>query len=623
MPLPPLRDQPHANTEPSTPLRTRAPTNTSISVPLSVRSRLSFVNLPPDDLSLVVSRQSSSWLRRPTKDTTLQKLKRLGLHSHNSSVLLSRRTSRPNSKTGSEVSTPRSRRLSDHLTVRRKRRSSTGTTYVSGYHGPITKDFLRAFSRALVHDQRETFQDYESERVFQALDHEHRLQSHSPQDHTNYSEFDHSLPLPSDDAMRSPPQATVNVSSSPVGTPRIEAQKEEKRPAFKSYLERILESRRHASIFDQDTAHVEHEDEDIEGVHDIITTSKFVIENTIQGLPEFSDDKESYKELDIRLAEPLVVDSNAIRSESEESSEGDYKVPELTRPKRTHRSSMDLQKTPEYETFDYEDAKGFDESQLDSMLRVPENYDSPPTAVGVDDDLDNAPHHPSSDLGLILGHFTIDNEDLEDLHAFQLQPGLLLSDNEKSLRRLEDQQAKSQTRRISNLSGVKRSRSTSTLPIPKNLIKGAVNSVNHLSPTSKRPKNTRLSPSLLQTVLKCSNDFLGQVLLTLEAYAEHRGADSIGIQDAVLYLNRVKTPLASSEMERVAKLAHNLFPLETLVSLDNNLQQSTLRKFKQMKMKEEINEMDVVEKQESFLKGARTRETSSYSTLSIDDDTND
>lgn len=240
MPLPPLRDQPHANTEPSTPLRTRAPTNTSISVPLSVRSRLSFVNLPPDDLSLVVSRQSSSWLRRPTKDTTLQKLKRLGLHSHNSSVLLSRRTSRPNSKTGSEVSTPRSRRLSDHLTVRRKRRSSTGTTYVSGYHGPITKDFLRAFSRALVHDQRETFQDYESERVFQALDHEHRLQSHSPQDHTNYSEFDHSLPLPSDDAMRSPPQATVNVSSSPVGTPRIEAQKEEKRPAFKSYLELSL-----------------------------------------------------------------------------------------------------------------------------------------------------------------------------------------------------------------------------------------------------------------------------------------------------------------------------------------------------------------------------------------------
>ncbi|PVH17181.1 uncharacterized protein CXQ87_000062 [Candidozyma duobushaemuli] len=607
MPSPPPREQQHARTEPSTPLRTRPPTNTSLSVPSSSRSRLSFVALPPDDLTSVLGRPPTYFQKsaKSTKPSSLQSSRRSsGLQSRHESVL----------------STPQPRRLSDHLTVRRRRRSSTGATYVSGYHGPITKDFLRTFSRALIHDQQNPSPEYESEKVFQALDYEHRLHSLSPQDRAHYSEFDYSLPLPSDDAMKSPP-LTVAQSASPVATPKDTSK--ENKPAFKSYLERILESRKRSSMFEHETPS---EVEDIRGVNDIISTSKFVIENTIQGLPEFTDNQQSPNELNIRLAEPLAVNDNAIHTDSEESSEGDYRAPELTMPRRTHRPSLDLQKTPEYESYEYDDANRFDASQLDSMSAIPEKIDSPQD-MNFQDDLDDIPQHPSSDQGLISGHFTIDNDDIDTNPALQLQPGLSLTDDELNSENIPPQP--STTRRITVGSGKKRVRSSNNLPISKYLLKGMVSTVSHLpgasGPAKKKSKLNRISPALLQVVLRSSNDFLQQTMSTLKAYAEHRGSDKISIQDAVLYLNRVKIPTSStSEMNRVAKLAHDLFPLETLVSLDNSLQQSTIKKLKRTNIREvgADNDEDFTRESVSF-GGAQKSESHSETEVSLDDNDDD
>lgn len=626
--LPPPREQQHARTEPSTPLRTRPPTNTSLLVPLSARSRLSFVTLPPDDLTLVLGRPPT-WKTpdAPHSQRPDTSRRQSGLSQH-SLIHLSRRSSGPNSRHESVLSTPRSRRLSDHLTVRRKRRSSTGATYVSGYHGSITKDFLRNFSRALLHDQHHAPPEYESEKVFQALDHEHRLHSLSPQDHTRYSEFDYSLPLPSDDAMKSPPLTVEQVSPSPVGTPKAAVPKPEKKPAFKSYLERILESRKRSSMFENESP--EDVENDLQGVNDIISTSKFVIENTIQGLPEFTDNQQSPNELNIKLAEPLAVNENAIHTDDEESSEGDYKAPELTRPRRAHRPSLDLQKTPEYETYEYDDANRFDASQLDSMLIIPEKHESP-QPMNFQDDFDDIPQHPSSDQGIILGHFTIDNDDLEDNPALQLQPGLSLSDDDQP-REAKGTSKQSSNRRITVASGTKRTRSANALPIPKYLLKGMVSTVSHLPDHSgpagsarKKPKINRLPPALLQVVLKSSNDFLQQTMSTLKAYAEHRGSERIAIQDAVLYLNRVKMPsFSTSEMKRVAKLAHDLFPLETLVSLDNSLQQSTIKKLKQMELLKngEDKTEDLAQDTASFSE-IQKLETNSETEVSLDDNDDD
>ncbi|PVH22280.1 hypothetical protein CXQ85_005307 [Candidozyma haemuli] len=593
---PPPREQQHARTEPSTPLRTRPPTNTSLSVPSSARSRLSFVTLPPDDLTSVLGRPPT-WKTpdAPHSQRPDTSRRQSGLSQH-SSIHSSRRSSGPNSRHESVLSTPRSRRLSDHLTVRRKRRSSTGATYVSGYHGSITKDFLRNFSRALLHDQHHAPPEYESEKVFQALDHEHRLHSLSPQDHTRYSEFDYSLPLPSDDAMKSPPSTVEQVSPSPVGTPKAAVPKPEKKPAFKSYLERILESRKRSSMFENESP--EDVENDLQGVNDIISTSKFVIENTIQGLPEFTDNQQSPNELNIKLAEPLAVNENAIHTDDEESSEGDYKAPELTRPRRAHRPSLDLQKTPEYETYEYDDANRFDASQLDSMSIIPEKHESP-QPMNFQDDFDDIPQHPSSDQGIISGHFTIDNDDLEDNPALQLQPGLSLSDDDQP-REAKGTSKQSSNRRITVASGTKRTRSANALPIPKYLLKGMV-------------------------VLKSSNDFLQQTMSTLKAYAEHRGSERIAIQDAVLYLNRVKMPsFSTSEMKRVAKLAHDLFPLETLVSLDNSLQQSTIKKLKQMELLKngEDKTEDLAQDTASFSEIQKS-ETNSETEVSLDDNDDD
>lgn len=630
MALPPPVDQ-HARTEPSTPLRARTSTATSLSAPLSSKSRLHFVSLPPDELSSILGQPPSSALRKLTEHSTPQNhksshLRQTGISQHSSRRLLGR-SSGPNSRHESVFSTPHSRRLSDHLTVRRRRRSSAGATYVSGYQGPITKDFLRTFSRALLHDQQRTPPEYESEKVFQALDNEHRLHLQSPKDQSNYNEFDYSLPLPSDDAMRSPPLTAEFESASPVGTPKSDPPRKEKNPAFKSYLERILDARKRSSLFENETPNDVNEGH--HGMKDIISTSKFVIENTIQGLPDFGFGKQTQSQADLKLAEPLAINETAVHTDSEESSDNAYKAPEWTPPRRAHRPSFNLQKTPEYESSDHENAMNLN---LESMSMLPENDEV--AGPEADDGLFDPPVEPSSDLGIILGHFTIEDGDIEDLPQYQLPRGSISDDDVLQKQTFESKISKQTTRGPQFHRQSKRPHSSGDVAIPKHLMRGMVSTVSRLplvdrgdEPAAKKPKIRKLTPALLQVVLKGSNDFLEQLMSTLKAYAEHRGSDKISIQDTVLYLNRLKMPSASSyEMRDVAKLAHDLFPLETLVSLNNSLQQSTLKKLKEKDHDMDDDEKDTIldqttlpidlQRQESFSE----TETSPYDD---DDDDND
>ena len=56
----------------------------------------------------------------------------------------------------------------------------------------------------------------------------------------------------------------------------------------------------------------------------------------------------------------------------------------------------------------------------------------------------------------------------------------------------------------------------------------------------KRVKQNRLSASAVQLVTAKSNEFLQQLMVDLEAYAGHRQSNKINIQDALLYLNRIR-----------------------------------------------------------------------------------
>ena len=90
----------------------------NFSAPL--RSRLSNIHLPPQELSDVISGMS---LRRVSADSLRP--------------TSGRRLAPSLSKVASRTQTP-TRRLSGNLTVRRRRRSSAGIVYDAGYAGPVT-----------------------------------------------------------------------------------------------------------------------------------------------------------------------------------------------------------------------------------------------------------------------------------------------------------------------------------------------------------------------------------------------------------------------------------------------------------------------------------------------------
>lgn len=484
------------------------------------------------------------------------------------------------------------RRLSDNLTIRRRKRSSTGIYYDSGYVGPVTKGFLRAFSRALLQENEEGSTE---EEVYKALDEQHRRQLTSPAELIN--EFDYSLPLPSDDVMMTP-------NSQPTETLREASQHDvpEAKPLFKSYLERILDSKNRnqiqlLSMFDSDSPR----DLTNHGVNAVINTSKFVIENTLSGLPEYSSEYDMLT-LDLRLAEPVAFGNLSDISDSNDSSEKENRgsavssVPALS----VRRSSFldDAIVTPNtYADLPLGEINQLDIPRWESVLFEPSKLVTPNLVTGPFDnetkDNDDIGVSDSSTDGLILGHFTIDNEEIQD-HDFYLAPSLSVNEEEVShtpplfSEETRDPSENSRPSLGPSLAPKRKVPTQESGALPKSLVRGIVSVALHVptlgssqSPPRKRPKNTRIPPSLMQSITSKSNEFLQQVMLDLGAYAGHRNSSQINIQDAVLYLNRIRSHGPSrSTIDNISILAQSVFPLELLVSLDNSLQESANRRLR-------------------------------------------
>lgn len=567
-----------SQTEPSTPLRNIVHANPDLanySAPL--RLRLSAIHLPPQELLQVLNDMS---LRRSSTTRERPPSRHSGPSSRRNSVGRSRPTSS-------------SRRLSDNLTIRRRKRSSTGLYYDSGYVGPVTKGFLRAFSRALLQDNKD---DTPEEVVYKALDEQPRRRLTSPAELIN--EFDYSLPLPSDDIMMSPYQP-----SRP--TDALDVKPKPEKPVFKSYLERILEnSNKHQvqllSMFDGDSPR----DLTSHGVNAALDTSNFVIENTLSGLPEYSNIDDMHS-LDLRLAEPVAFGNLSDASDSNFSSENEniQPVPALSARRSTFLDDVIV--TPnEYGEFPQGEINQLDIPRWDSVLTS--KMVTPNLNFGrfeVNDDEKNVGSDLSSD-GLIAGHFTIDNEEIQD-HEFYLQPDI---GNEQEEARtpsliLEEPSEIIAKRRTSLGPSLvsKRRFPTQERALPRSLVRGIVSVALNVSalggnqsPPRKKPKIKRISPSLMQSITLKSNEFLQQVMLDLGAYAGHRNSSQINIQDVVLYLNRIKSYGPSrSTIDNISALAQSVFPLELLVSLDNSLQESANKRLGNRRRNKE-NDSDVL-----------------------------
>lgn len=431
----------------------------------------------------------------------------------------------------------------------------------------MTRDFLRAFSRALLREKDQDVAGDTLEGPRQVHPETTELGSiingppiipadsatssripsavhlDSPLIFDDKHDYDYSLPLPADDAMQSPAQSVVQESAKP----------------FKSYLERILEARKRPfPVFESDL------ESGPDSIHAIINTSKFVIENTISGLPDFHTLEAS----DLRLAEPLAFGNLSDHQTSDESSGKENHVPEF-RPRVSEPN-----KTPEY-------------NFLEPTAELGGEFI--PTFADLNNDMDN-----DSDLsnGIVLGHFTIDNDNIaDDFGASPLgtQPGNFL-DSPKDPPLVP---VKAPPRMIPSSKRPRGDRSA----IPRSLVKGLVSLVRHIpkqSPPRKRSRNERLPPELIQVITAKSNELLQQVLSDLEAYAGHRGSKQINIQDAILYLNRIKSTSGStSEIENISKLAQTVFPLELLVSLDNSLQESANKRLRQKPVDDEDYEDEI------------------------------
>lgn len=225
-------------TEPTTPLRSirtlcHTPNNARLN-----RSRLSTIHLPPHELYGVLSEIS---LRKGHFQR-----KRYQVNKNYASSF--KRFSRPLPCRQTSVSTSSSpgRPLDSHLTVRRRRRSSSGMTYESGYVENISKDFLRTVSRAIVRENGAQG-DTNSAPAMTTT----RLSSGSfagsmeSSVNTNPDlsrQFDQSLPLPSSNLLRTP---NVNVRSVDPRNLRVRQEYD-----FMKYLDHAAEG--NGNVFQKD-----------------------------------------------------------------------------------------------------------------------------------------------------------------------------------------------------------------------------------------------------------------------------------------------------------------------------------------------------------------------------------
>lgn len=486
-------------------------------------------------------------------------------------------------------------------------------SYDAGYAEPVTKEFLRAFSRALVYDKKRLSPEDDKDEMYEALDEQHRMQSVSPNDFGGSlavkpyiasvllgtlpdpspqkipSEFDYSLPLP--------PAHDSPVNDEPLGVPEEAAVSS--KPTFKSYLERILESRNKSLTL---LSHFK-ESEILRSQeplgHDfnaVINASQFVIENTLSSLPEYSGNR-NHSQMDLRLEEPVAFGILTNNSSANESSEKENHGSKPLESGQVLHSSSGNATPVGGGGFEFDNLNEMEIPQWDSVLFYTSKMLTPSresTRV-MEDTLQMTDNDFASGLspsGLILGHFTIDNEDISQMEHLQLKPplsedGLTVESDSNSLSFGEVTLPETPT----HLPPPRMTAAINGTQIPKSLVKNFVSVAQHiakptesLSPPKKRFKRGSLTSSALRMVTEKSNEFLQQLMSDLEAYAGHRSSKKIDILDAVLYMNRIRPHAEGpSQVEVISRLANTIFPLETLVALNNSLQESAEKKGRRTK----------------------------------------
>lgn len=575
---------------PSTPLHRLTKENHQFSrYTAPVRSKVHGVPLPPHQLPEVISEIS---LRRPNPTKLFASPNsnprsaagpQLGVQAWNYG-------SRKSSNVSSRSNTP-TRRLSSHLSIRRRRRSSTGVLYDSAYAGKITKDFLRDMAKALVREKQVASEE-PGDKVFKALDQQFRLNSTSPNAGTK--DYDYSLPLPSDNDLLSSDDMTSHQLDE-IKPPKSEPQA---KPAFKSYLERIIELRgkkaKHSkpfhSIFDLDSPDsiLKHEH-----INDNINTSSFVIENTLSGLADIWN-KVSSSDSTMKLAEPVAFGSmNDVDSSYDSSEKESLPQPATVQQKsardsqiglgtftpnnydRTNFQNISLLDIPSYDPvpiYDHDTLK-------DQELAGVNSFDKTSEAV-------NSIMSDPNETDMIQGHFTIDDDKIDQVDPFL--PGDDIDLTRESTPVASHSVHSQQNATIRKVSKSKRHRSVAFFP--NNLVKGFASIAQNLSAGNieaerslKRRKHT-LRSSYLNLIALKSEEFLESVMRDLTAYAEHRNSREINISDAVLYFNRIQSfEFNGEESMNFASTSRSIFPLECLQSLDNSLQAAAMKSLRGQK----------------------------------------
>lgn len=612
-----------SRTEPSTPLR-----------------NVVKVDLLAANYSLPILRDSlyRNHLPRPEIPTLSEILQQERLSRDFSRL---RSVSRSRSHSRSRPRTP-NRRVSDYhdsarreseyreaVNSRRRRRSSMITTqsgqivYDSTYVGPVTIDYLRFLCKVQIDETIARERPPPPETAMK--DGFDNSEPHSP---ASANDFDHSLPLPSDNFLRSPGQLqdvlgqtafaeAVQLLTEAMEPPPAIAEPPKSRKVFKSYLERILESQRKIRLTDQRTSDSFVKNDTVAS-HSSEQTKPPINDKPGLVIEDHLVDSAAFDKLNLtsvgftntdtfgtktglaeqtELQQSYIVDNTDVFNSIDKSP--------LTKADAAPAVFNGVEYTPN-DVYDFgDDAQDMDitPNVNDSPGRIignvvpdenpasnetetpgwnPHQY-SPSEIVTPpqDPELYHDRINSTSPQGIIHEEYTMNDAGYDDNQQTALLEDPIIDDFDNHIDSPPDDGARKNLVRVTGTSSAsKRAGTVSELPLNK--IRHLVKHIQHTSsatglgsPPRKKKRVNRLPPATYSHIQKLSGEFLQSLVGDLEAYATHRGASQILLKDVVLYLNRIRTAEKGSDrFENITNLAQDFFPLEHLISLDNSLQEA-------------------------------------------------
>lgn len=607
-----------SRTEPSTPLRNvvRAdPLAANYSLP-TFRDYGQRFRLPPPEIPSI-----SDILQQERKARDLS-------HPVNRSRSRSHSRSRPRTpnRRASDFheSSRRESEYRETVTSRRRRRSSMLTTqsgqivYDSTYVGPVTIDYLRFLCKVQIDEtiarERPPTPDIKENHIAKIS------QTQSP---VSATDFDHSLPLPSDNFLKSPEQlrdilepsafeVAVNLLTEAVQVPQpAPPERTKSLKVFMSYLERILEAQKNRSIDKNASDSIPKNDTISSASPETIKLplndrTGLVIENRLVGTPAFDNlnltNRTSVGFSDTntgtlsrpstehnRLHQQFIIDTNDILASIDRSASTALNVTEYT-PNDGYEIRNDDQDVDAAPDFPNSPTNKFDkdfgaETAGTGEVETPSwnGHQYSPS------DIVTPPQEPTlypgdiastSPKGVVHEQYVMN----DDNYNSDLQTGLLDDPINGDISHLIDEPVEEGT--LVNSRRVVRSASSKKpaqlADIPLNKIRHLVKHIQHTStthglnsPPRKKKRINRLAPATYSHIQKLSGDFLLSLGGDLEAYATHRGSSQILLKDVVLYLDRIRTAeKESTKLEVISNLAQDFFPLEHLISLENSLLQA-------------------------------------------------